>query len=42
VSGSEAQDIKYHLQKIGFEIPEIVNSGEKAIEKAQDLKPDII
>jgi PAS domain S-box-containing protein len=37
-----AEDIKVHLTNFGYEVIGTVNTGESAIEKARDLKPDII
>jgi PAS domain S-box-containing protein len=37
-----AEDIKLGLQDAGFVVPAIVDSGEKAIKKAEDLKPDMV
>ena len=37
-----AEDIKSTLLKFNYEIPEIVASGEIAIRKAEELKPDLI
>ena len=37
-----AEDIKSTLLKFNYEIPEIVASGEIAIKKAEELKPDLI
>jgi PAS domain S-box-containing protein len=39
IIGTDIQDI---LRNIGYDVPEIVPSGEKAIERAEELKPDII
>lgn len=35
-------DIREILQSIGYEVPEVISSGEKAIEKAEELRPDLI
>jgi PAS domain S-box-containing protein len=35
-------DIRKILQSIGYDVPEVISSGEKAIEKAEELKPDLI
>lgn len=35
-------DIRKILQSIGYDVPEVVTSGEKAIEKAEELRPDLI
>ncbi len=37
-----AEDIKSTLLKFNYEVPEIVASGEIAIRKAEELKPDLI
>ncbi|MDA3814312.1 MAG: response regulator [Candidatus Cloacimonetes bacterium] len=37
-----AEDIKNTLLKFKYKIPEIISSGEKAIQKAKELKPDLI
>ena len=37
-----AEDIKVHLYNFGYEVVGTVNTGENAIEKARELKPDII
>jgi two-component system, response regulator PdtaR len=37
-----AKDLESRLQKLGYKVCCIVNSGELAVEKAFQLKPDII
>ncbi|NQT65458.1 MAG: response regulator, partial [FCB group bacterium] len=37
-----AEDIKNTLLKFKYKIPEIISSGEKAIQKAKEIKPDLI
>lgn len=37
-----AKDIQNSLKKLGYVVPSIVSTGEKAIEEAQDLRPDLI
>jgi diguanylate cyclase (GGDEF)-like protein/PAS domain S-box-containing protein len=37
-----ALDIKTRLEKLGYHVPETVNSGEEAILLAEQLKPDLI
>ena len=37
-----AEEIKHYLQNFGYEISEVVNSGEKAIEQTHELKPDLV
>ncbi|MDO9576816.1 MAG: response regulator [Candidatus Cloacimonadales bacterium] len=37
-----AEDLKQTLQAFGHEIVAIVSTGEKAVEKAKELNPDII
>lgn len=37
-----AKDIQNSLKKLGYIVPSIISSGEKAIEEAQDLRPDLI
>lgn len=36
------EDIKVRLQKLGYSVPSIVQSGEEAIEKAKTMRPDLI
>lgn len=35
-------DIRNTLKKLGYKVPAVVASGEKAIEKAEKIKPDLI
>jgi PAS domain S-box-containing protein len=35
-------DIKNHLSSLGYDVPAAVPSGEEAIEKAEQFKPDLI
>jgi PAS domain S-box-containing protein len=37
-----ADDIKSHLQKFGYEVPSIVTSGEEALKKVRDVRPDLV
>ncbi|MGH7807642.1 MAG: PAS domain S-box protein, partial [Thermodesulfobacteriota bacterium] len=37
-----AQYIKFTLNNLGFEIPAVVSSGEEAIQKAAETKPDLV
>ncbi|MGI0483115.1 ATP-binding protein [Geminocystis sp. CENA526] len=37
-----AESLSFDLKKIGYQVCGIVNSGEKAIEKANTIKPDLI
>ena len=37
-----AEDIKFGLQDAGFLVPAIVDSGEEAIKRTADLKPDLV
>jgi len=37
-----AEDLKIILEKFNYTIPEVVASGEKAIQQAEELKPDLI
>lgn len=37
-----AEDIKFGLQDAGFEVPAIIDSGEEAIKRTADLKPDLV
>ena len=37
-----ARDIEDKLQKLGYHVPDIASSGEEAIEKASDIRPDLV
>jgi PAS domain S-box-containing protein len=37
-----AEDIKRSLQTMGYEVPVVLSSGEEAIEKAEQIKPDLV
>ncbi len=37
-----AEDIKTRLQKLGYKVPGIVYSGEEAVKKAGDIRPDLV
>ncbi len=37
-----AMEIENQLQSLGYEVTSIVDTGEKAIEKAESDKPDLI
>jgi len=38
----EALDIQDNLERWGYEVPAVVSSGEEAIKKAEEFKPDLI
>ena len=40
--GIVAMDIRFKLNEMGYEVPAVVFSGEKAVEKALELHPDLI
>lgn len=40
--GIIAQDIKNCLENLGYEVPEVVFTGKEAIEKAEQVHPDLI
>lgn len=40
--GIIALDIKRRLEKLGYEVATVVDSGEKAIEQVLKVKPDLI
>ncbi len=40
--GIEALDIKHELESFGYEVPYIASNGKLAIEKANELMPDLI
>lgn len=40
--GIVARDIKGTLQNLGYEVTDTVSSGKKAIEKAEECRPDLI
>lgn len=40
--GIIAQDIETTLEKLGYEVPAIAVVGEEAIEKASELRPDLV
>ncbi|NEO25669.1 MAG: hybrid sensor histidine kinase/response regulator [Kamptonema sp. SIO4C4] len=35
-------DIRRTLQRLGYQVPKVIKSGEKAIEKATELHPDLV
>jgi PAS domain S-box-containing protein len=37
-----AIDIQHRLENLGYDVPVIVSSGEEAIQKAEDIHPDLI
>jgi len=37
-----AKDVKNMLEKIGYYVPAVVSSGEKAIQKAEEAQPDLV
>ena len=37
-----AEDIKYVLKSVGYEVPAICSSGEDAIDKAEEFHPDLV
>jgi len=38
----EAMDIKGKLESLGYEVPCVVSTGEEAIKKVLDIKPDLV
>ncbi|MFI5144242.1 MAG: PAS domain S-box protein [Ignavibacteria bacterium] len=40
--GIIAQDIKNCLENLGYEVPEVVFTGQDAIQKADELRPDLV
>lgn len=38
----EVMNIKRTLESLGYEVPSVVSTGEEAIEKVFDIKPDIV
>ena len=40
--GIVAMDIESRLKKLGYSVPGIVNYAEKAIQKVEELKPDLV
>lgn len=40
--GIIAQDIKNCLENLGYEVPEVVFTGHDAIQKAEELRPDLV
>ena len=37
-----ARDIKNRLRNLGYTVPAIVSSGEEAIQKAEEIRPDLV
>ncbi len=37
-----AEDIRRSLQRLGYEVPSVVSSGEDAIKKAEENEPDLV
>jgi len=37
-----ARDIKHNLQRLGHIVPDVISSGEEAIEKVGELHPDLV
>jgi CheY-like chemotaxis protein len=40
--GIVAMDIQHNLKKLGYAVPAIAASGESAIEKAVEIRPDLV
>ena len=40
--GIVALDIQGKLERMGYEVPVVVSSGEEAIQKAEEIHPDLI
>lgn len=40
--GVVAKDIRSTLKRLGYTVPAVVSSGEAAIERAADLRPDLV
>lgn len=40
--GAIALNIKHRLEKLGYSVPSIVSTGEEAIEKIDEMIPDLI
>ena len=40
--GIVALDIQKILEDMGYDVPAIINSGEKAIKKVEEIKPDLV
>lgn len=37
-----AKDIQYRLQGLGYHIPAVASSGEEAVQKAEETRPDLV
>ncbi|MFT5144387.1 MAG: PAS domain S-box-containing protein [Rhodothermales bacterium] len=37
-----ALELQFHLEQLGYEVVDLVSSGEKAIERALELRPDLL
>ncbi len=37
-----AEDIQKRLKRMGYDVPVVETSGEEAVEKAKDIKPDLV
>ncbi|MBO6576000.1 MAG: sigma 54-interacting transcriptional regulator [Rhodothermales bacterium] len=37
-----ALELQFHLEQLGYEVVDLVSSGEQAVERAVDLKPDLL
>jgi PAS domain S-box-containing protein len=37
-----ALELQFHLEQLGYEVVDLVSSGEQAIERARQLKPDLM
>ncbi|HSA77765.1 MAG TPA: response regulator, partial [Nitrospirota bacterium] len=37
-----ADDIKSYLQKFGYKVPSIATSGEEALKRVRDIRPDLV
>lgn len=40
--GIVAEEIRGRLQDLGYTVPAVAHSGEKAIEKAEEIRPDLV
>ena len=37
-----AEDIKMSLQRLGYSVPGTATSGEDAVKKAEEIRPDLV
>jgi CheY-like chemotaxis protein len=37
-----ALDIQYTLENLGYSVPVVVSSGEESVEKASEIRPDLV